>query len=81
MIGTNNASMCTDCPNSGGCFHGCQKLYGTRPVIPGMGTPAQHMVGSVGWLCPRCDRVNAPHSFHCDCSPRFGVAVSNTIAA
>jgi hypothetical protein len=20
-----------------------------------------------GWLCPRCDTVNAPHVKHCDC--------------
>jgi hypothetical protein len=25
------------------------------------------MTENIGWICPRCDRVNAPHVDWCDC--------------
>jgi hypothetical protein len=30
--------------------------------------PVQYIEPRKGWLCPRCDRVNAPWKEQCDCS-------------
>ncbi len=28
-----------------------------------------------GWICPRCERVNAPHVEKCDCEPKASASV------
>jgi hypothetical protein len=66
-------STCPYCqPNSGGQHApNCPYNSVTTITIPAL-TISPDMPQSylpMGWLCPRCHKVNGPHVNSCDCSP------------
>ena len=54
---------CTECGNMINGKHAMNCPYYHVPSIP---TPTY---GSVGWICPKCGRGNAPACMTCPCVP------------
>ena len=41
----------------------CPDAYPKQPKT----LPVEYRVLPIGWVCPKCDRVNAPHINQCPC--------------
>jgi len=70
-------ATCNQCPKTGGCANGCDRL---RQQIPNAWALPPMTASNRGWICPRCERVNAPHSLHCDCPVPLS-SVATTLAS
>ena len=61
---TSSPSTCHKC---GGYLNLPSFWHGTIP--PRMCTCPTQYANNSGWICPRCNKVNAPFRVTCDCMP------------
>jgi phage FluMu protein Com len=71
-------SICnyTTLDSAGNYLHAwwCPQLVGSFRILPGDAERGQGQIGdrpveNMGWECPRCHQINAPHVGRCTCFP------------
>ena len=54
---------------------------GTLPMADntlGIDPATDNAAPQKGWLCPRCDRINAPQVLQCTCHPHRSIQTNST---
>jgi len=58
------------------------QCLGTIPVADNLWEIIHYLADNAdpqkGWLCPRCDRINAPQVLQCTCHPHQGIQMNST---